>query len=58
MITGKTQNLGVIGWPIAHSLSPVIQNAAIEAAGVDYNYTALPVAPENLPADPKSLPER
>lgn len=50
MITGKTQNLGVIGWPIAHSLSPVIQNAAIEAAGVDYNYTALPVAPENLPA--------
>ena len=31
MITGKTQNLGVIGWPIAHSLSPVIQNAAIEA---------------------------
>ena len=50
MITGKTQNLGVIGWPIAHSLSPVIQNAAIEAAGVDYNYTALPVAPENLAA--------
>ncbi len=50
MITGRTQNLGVIGWPIAHSLSPVMQNAAIKQAGLDYNYTALPVAPENLPA--------
>ena len=48
MITGKTQNLGVIGWPIAHSLSPVLQNAAIVKAGLDYNYTALPVAPEKL----------
>ncbi|MCR5757206.1 MAG: shikimate dehydrogenase [Selenomonas sp.] len=50
MITGKTQNLGVIGWPIGHSLSPVLQNAAIANAGMDYNYTALPVKPEDLPA--------
>lgn len=50
MITGRTQNLGVIGWPIGHSLSPVLQNAAIERAGLDYNYTALPVQPEDLPA--------
>ena len=50
MITGKTVNLGVIGWPIAHSLSPVMQNAAIVAAGIDYNYTAMPVAPEKLGA--------
>lgn len=28
--TGKTKNLGVIGYPIKHSLSPVIQNAAIK----------------------------
>lgn len=48
MITGKTQNLGVIGWPIAHSLSPVLQNAAIAKAGIDYNYTALPVEQEKL----------
>jgi len=50
MITGTTKNLGVIGWPIAHSLSPVLQNAAICKAGIDYNYTALPVKPEDLPA--------
>lgn len=55
MITGKTQNLGVIGWPIAHSLSPVMQNAALEQAGLDYNYTALPVAPEKLAAAVEGL---
>ena len=49
MITGTTQNLGVIGWPIAHSLSPVLQNAAIDKSNIDYNYTALPVQPEDLP---------
>ena len=48
MITGKTKNLGVMGWPIAHSLSPVLQNAAIEKAGLDYAYLALPVPPEKL----------
>ena len=36
MITGKTKNLGVMGWPIAHSLSPGMQQAAIAAAGADY----------------------
>ena len=42
MITGKTKLLGVIGAPIAHSLSPIIQNAALHAAGLDYVYAALP----------------
>lgn len=48
MYTGKTKNLGVIGYPIKHSLSPVIQNAAITKAGLDYAYIAMPIAPENL----------
>ena len=43
MIKGTTKNLGVMGWPIAHSLSPVLQNAAIEEAGLDYVYISLPV---------------
>lgn len=38
-----------MGWPIAHSLSPVLQNEAIAKAGLDYVYTALPVRPEQLP---------
>lgn len=48
MITGKTINLGVIGNPIAHSLSPVMQNAGIQAAGLDYSYIAMPVKNEAL----------
>ena len=47
-LTGTTQNLGVMGWPIRHSLSPVLQNAALERAGLDYVYVALPVPPEKL----------
>lgn len=50
MITGKTKNLGVIGYPIAHSLSPVIHNQALAKAKLDYVYTALKVAPASLAA--------
>jgi len=35
----------VIGSPVAHSLSPAIHRAAFEAAGVDWTYAALDVAP-------------
>lgn len=47
-ITGKTKLLGVIGYPIEHSLSPVMHNAAIAALGVDYVYLPFPIAPVNL----------
>ena len=33
----------VIGWPVAHSLSPAIHNAAFAANGLDWRYTALAV---------------
>ena len=55
MYTGKTKNLGVIGYPIKHSLSPVIQNAAIAKAGLDYTYIAVPIAPEDLKAAVEGL---
>ncbi|MGK7886552.1 MAG: shikimate dehydrogenase, partial [Crocosphaera sp.] len=48
IITGKTKLLGIIGNPVEHSLSPVMQNAAIEHLGVDYIYVPFPVKPENL----------
>jgi shikimate dehydrogenase len=36
--------LGVIGWPVAHSRSPAIQNAALEAVGLTgWRYQRLPV---------------
>ena len=47
--------LGVLGWPVAHSLSPAIQNAALAAAGLrDWRYQLLPMVPalfaETVPA--------
>lgn len=48
MITGTTKLLGVIGHPIAHSLSPVMHNAAIAHLGLDYVYLPLPVPPDRL----------
>lgn len=49
MITGTTQLLGIIGYPVEHSLSPVMQNAALAHMGLDYVYVPFPIKPENLP---------
>jgi shikimate dehydrogenase len=39
--------LGVLGWPVAHSRSPAIQNAALAAAGLKgWRYQLLPSPPE------------
>ncbi len=38
--------LGVLGWPVAHSRSPAIHNAALAALGMTgWRYQRLPVAP-------------
>lgn len=47
-IQGTTQLLGVIGYPVKHSLSPVMHNAAIAHLGLDYVYLPFPIKPENL----------
>ncbi|MDK2896520.1 MAG: shikimate dehydrogenase [Candidatus Atribacteria bacterium] len=47
-ISSGTRLLGVIGHPIAHSLSPLFQNAALSAAGLPYVYLAFDVLPEQL----------
>lgn len=48
MITGKTKLVGILGWPVEHSLSPVIHNSAFSVCGLDYAYIPLPTKPENL----------
>lgn len=41
------KRLGVLGWPVAHSRSPAIHNAALAALGMnDWHYQLLPVPPE------------
>jgi shikimate dehydrogenase len=49
MLSGRTRLLGVIGHPIAHSLSPRMHNAAFAADGADYVYVAMDIRPGNLP---------
>jgi shikimate dehydrogenase len=38
----------LLGHPVVHSLSPIFQNAALKAAGIDLDYTAIDVSPAQL----------
>jgi shikimate dehydrogenase len=49
-VTGKTRVAGIIGFPVAHSLSPVMHNAAFASLGLDWVYVPFPVPPEGLQA--------
>jgi shikimate dehydrogenase len=48
MITGETQLVGLLGDPVSHSLSPLLQNAAFAARGLDWAYVPLAVKAEHL----------
>lgn len=41
MITGRSRFFALLGNPVGHSLSPVIQNAAFRVLGLDATYAAL-----------------
>ncbi len=45
--------LGLTGYPLGHSLSPAIHNAAIASAGLQGEYCLYPVSP--LPSAPQAL---
>jgi shikimate dehydrogenase len=49
--------LGVVGWPVAHSRSPAMQNAALEAVGLTgWRYQLLPIPPELFAETVAALP--
>jgi shikimate dehydrogenase len=48
MLGGSTRLVALIGHPVAHSLSPRMQNAAFAARALDWAYVALDVEPELL----------
>lgn len=55
MIDGKTQLVGLIGWPVEHSLSPVMHNAAFDTLGLNWRYVPLPVPPGQVEAAVRGL---
>ena len=40
-----SRTYAVIGWPLGHSLSPIIQQAALSSMNLDAKYIALPTPP-------------
>jgi shikimate dehydrogenase len=50
------KRLGVLGWPVAHSRSPAIHNAAFACLGMDdWHYQLLPVPPALLAETTRAL---
>jgi shikimate dehydrogenase len=49
-IGGSTTLVGLLGWPVSHSFSPRMHNAAFAALGLDWAYVPLPTPPERLAA--------
>jgi shikimate dehydrogenase len=47
-IDGKTSVYGVIGYPVKHTLSPILHNAVFEHRKVNAVYLPFEVAPDNL----------
>ncbi|MFO7662418.1 MAG: shikimate dehydrogenase [Chloroflexota bacterium] len=55
-IDGMTCLIGLIGWPVSHSLSPALHNAAAAALGINWIYVPLPVHPDRLSDALNGLP--
>ena len=47
-IRATTRLVGLIGWPVEHSLSPRMQNAAFAALGLDWAYVPVSTTSERL----------
>lgn len=47
-LTGETQVLGIIGHPVEHSLSPPMQNAALQELGINAVYVPFPVKSDRI----------
>ncbi|UFS72845.1 shikimate dehydrogenase [Geomonas sp. RF6] len=48
-VDGRTALTGIVGYPVSHSLSPLMHNAAFGELGLNMVYLPFSVAPEALP---------
>lgn len=55
-ITGSTRLAGIMGWPVAHSRSPLLHGFWLDETGVDGAYLPLPVRPEHIEEALRALP--
>ena len=56
-ITGKAKLAGVMGWPVGHSLSPVLHGHWLQSLGIDGAYVPLAVAPDDFEQVLRALPK-
>lgn len=57
MVSGTAKVAGVIGWPVAHSLSPRLHGYWLEEYRIDGAYIPMPVRPDDLQAVMRALPK-
>ena len=55
-LTGAAKLAGIIGWPVAHSRSPVLHGYWLQHYDIDGAYVPMAVKPENLRRALQSLP--
>jgi len=55
-LSGRTRLAGIMGWPVAHSLSPRLHGHWLRRYGIDGAYVPLPVPPERLEQALRALP--
>ena len=56
LLSGRARLAGVMGWPVGHSLSPLLHGHWLERYGIDGAYVPLPVRPEDLALAFRALP--
>jgi shikimate dehydrogenase len=55
-LSGETKVAGIVGWPVAHSLSPRLHGYWLRKYGIDGTYVPFPVRPELLATALGALP--
>ena len=55
-ISGTTRLAGIMGWPVAHSRSPVLHGFWLDETGIDGAYLPLPVRPQDIEQALRALP--
>ena len=55
-LTGAARVAGIMGWPVAHSLSPCLHNYWLDRMGIDGAYVPFAVSPDDLEPALTALP--